>query len=151
MGKKSAGLLLYRWRGQELQVLLAHMGGPFWKNKDEGAWTLPKGEYEGEEPLEAAQREFQEETGFALPPGPYLPLAPIKQSGGKTVLAFAAEGDCDPARLESNTFEMEWPPKSGRRQSFPEVDRAAWLPLEAAKRKILKSQRPLLEELEQQL
>jgi len=151
MGKKSAGLLLYRWHGQEMEVLLAHMGGPFWKNKDEGAWTLPKGEYEAEEPLEAAQREFQEETGFALPPGPYLPLAPIKQSGGKTVLAFAAEGDCDPARLESNTFEMEWPPKSGRRQSFPEVDRAAWLPLEAAKRKILKSQRPLLEELEQQL
>jgi len=151
MGKKSAGLLLYRWHGQEMEVLLAHMGGPFWKNKDEGAWTLPKGEYEAEEPLEAAQREFQEETGFALPPGPYLPLAPIKQSGGKTVLAFAAEGDCDPARLESNTFEMEWPPKSGRRQSFPEVDRAAWLPIEAAKRKILKSQRPLLDDLKEQL
>lgn len=151
MGKQSAGLLLFRRQAEVLEVLLVHMGGPFWKNKDEGAWTLPKGEYEGEEPLEAAQREFQEETGFALPPGPYLPLAPIKQSGGKTVQAFAAEGDCDPARLESNTFEMEWPPKSGRRQSFPEVDRAAWLPLEAAKRKVLKSQRPLLEELEQQL
>lgn len=150
MPKRSAGLLLYRYREGALQVFLVHPGGPFWKNKDEGSWMIPKGEIdEGEEALPTAQREFQEETGFEPPAPPYHPLPTIRQAGGKMVEAFAVEGDCDPEQIKSNTFEMEWPPKSGRQQAFPEVDRGAWYELPAAARKILKSQRPLLDALEE--
>lgn len=150
MAKKSGGLLLYRKSSgsSEIEVLLVHPGGPFWRNKDEGAWKIPKGEFdEGEEPLAAAKREFKEELGSAPPEGDYLALTPIKQKAGKTVLAWAVEGDFDPARLESNTFECEWPPRSRRTQEFPEVDRAEWLHPEVAKRKILPAQIPLIEEL----
>jgi predicted NUDIX family NTP pyrophosphohydrolase len=149
MGKKSAGLLLYRQSsGGDLEVLLVHPGGPFWRNKDEGAWTIPKGEFDDEEePLAAAKREFEEELGAVPPQGEYLALGPIKQKGGKTVFAWSAEGDFDPAELKSNTFECEWPPRSGRTDQFPEVDRAEWLSPEMAKRKILAAQAPLIEEL----
>jgi len=148
MPKRSAGLLLYRLREGQLQVFLVHPGGPFWKNKDEGSWMIPKGEIEeGEDALPAAQREFREETGFEPPEPPYHALPIIKQRGGKVVEAFAVEGECDPGQLKSNTFEMEWPPKSGQQQAFPEVDRGAWFELPAAERKILKSQRPLLDAL----
>jgi predicted NUDIX family NTP pyrophosphohydrolase len=145
----SAGLLMYRFGAAgQLQVLLAHPGGPFWRNKDEGAWTLPKGEYEPpEEPLDAARREFAEETGFDAP-GPYLPLGEVKQKSGKRVAAWAFRGDCDPAALRCNTFEVEWPPRSGKRQSFPEIDRAQWFTLKEARGKILPAQRELLDRLE---
>jgi len=149
MPKRSAGLLIYRYREGTMEVFLVHPGGPFWKNKDEGSWMIPKGEIdEGEEALPAAQREFQEETGFEPPEPPYYPLPTIKQAGGKVVEAFAVEGDCNPEQMKSNTFDMEWPPKSGRQQAFPEVDRGAWYELPMAARKILKSQRPLLDALE---
>jgi len=145
--KTSAGILLYRRRDGILQVLLVHPGGPFWARKDAGAWSIPKGEYgAGDDPLIAAQREFVEETGFSLA-GPFLPLAPVKQPGGKIVSAWAAEGDCDPTALRSNVFPMEWPPKSGRTSDFPEVDRADWFSLSEAADKILPGQRPLLDEL----
>src|SRR5204863_5570752 len=122
MPGESAGLLLYRRRKGELEFLLVHPGGPFWKGKDAGAWSIPKGEIQpGEEPLAAAQREFEEELGIK-PQGPFIPLIAVKQKGGKTVHAWAFENDCDPAMCKSNTFEMEWPPRSGRRQQFPEVD-----------------------------
>ena len=129
-------------------MLLVHPGGPFWRNKDLGTWTIPKGEIaEGETPLEAARREFQEETG--LPPGePLIPLGEIRQAGGKFVTAWAFEGDGIPSELFSNTFEMEWPPRSGRRQQFPEIDRAGWFALPVARVKILEGQRPLLDRLE---
>jgi predicted NUDIX family NTP pyrophosphohydrolase len=145
----SAGLLMYRFGAAgQLQVLLAHPGGPFWRNKDEGAWTLPKGEYEPpEEPLDAARREFAEETGFDAP-GPSLPLGEVKQKSGKRVAAWAFRGDCDPAALRCNTFEVEWPPRSGKRQSFPEIDRAQWFTLKEARGKILPAQRELLDRLE---
>lgn len=150
MAKRSAGVVLYRFREKELQVLLLHMGGPFWKNKDEGGWTIPKGEYEGEEPpLEAAKREFIEETGFELPEGPWQELPEIRQAGGKRVQAYAVEGNCDPEQLSSNTFEMEWPPRSGRRQSFPEADRAGWFSLAEARRKMIKSQAAVLDHLKE--
>ncbi|NBC09890.1 MAG: NUDIX domain-containing protein [Bacteroidetes bacterium] len=150
MPKRSAGLLLYRYREGQIQVFLVHPGGPFWKNKDEGSWMIPKGEIdEGEEALPAAQREFREETGFELPEPPYHALPTIKQAGGKVVEAFAVEGNCDPEQIKSNTFEMEWPPKSGQQQAFPEIDRAAWHQLPTAARKMLKSQRPLLNALEE--
>jgi predicted NUDIX family NTP pyrophosphohydrolase len=150
--KKSAGLLMYRHSSDgRVQVLLAHPGGPFWHGKDEGAWTIPKGEYQApEEPLAAAQREFTEETGFAATP-PFLPLGEIVQKSGKRVTAWAVSGDGDPAQLRSNTFEMEWPPRSGRRQDFPEVDRIEWYGLEEARRKIIAAQRLLLDRLEQAL
>ena len=146
--KKSAGLLMYRRADAgSLEVLLAHPGGPFWRNKDEGAWTIPKGEYdESEDPLAAAVREFGEETGFAVSP-PLLSLGEIVQKSGKRITAWAFSGDCDPAQLRSNTFECEWPPRSGRTQSFPEIDRVEWLPLDAAKRKIIPAQCALLERL----
>jgi len=146
--KKSAGLLMYRRSGAgSLEVLLAHPGGPFWRGKDEGAWTIPKGEYDdSEDPLAAAVREFGEETGFVASP-PFLPLGEIVQKSGKHITAWASAGDCDPAQLRSNTFELEWPPRSGRRQSFPEIDRVEWLPLDAAKRKINPAQCALLERL----
>lgn len=152
MKKKSAGLLMYR-RGSDgaPQLLLAHPGGPFWRNRDEGAWSIPKGEYEdGEEPLAAAQREFMEETGFAVTP-PFLALGEVVQKSGKRILAWAFAGDCDPARLRCNTFELEWPPRSGRRQTYPEIDRVEWFGTEQARRKILPAQRPLLDRLEQAL
>ena len=143
---------MYRHSGDgSMQVLLAHPGGPFWRGKDEGAWTIPKGEYlPPEEALAAAQREFTEETGFAVTP-PFLPLGEIVQKSGKRILAWAFSGDCDPAQLSSNTFEMEWPPRSGRKQDFPEIDRIEWLSLDDARRKIIAAQRPLLDRLEQAL
>jgi predicted NUDIX family NTP pyrophosphohydrolase len=147
MAKTSAGLLLYRRRGDRLEVLLVHPGGPFWARKDEGAWSIPKGELMGgEDPLMAARREVEEETGL-VPDGTFVALTPLRQAGGKIVYAFALEGDCDPAAIRSNSFTIEWPPRSGKRREFPEVDRAAWFPLAEARRKILKSQRGLLEQL----
>jgi len=154
MPRRSAGLLLYRRRDGRTEVFLVHPGGPFWARRDEGAWSLPKGEYgEDEEPLDTARREFAEETGLE-PPGPAaaaLPLRPLRQAGGKWVHAWAVEGDCDPDAIRSNTFALEWPPRSGRQREFPEVDRAGWFDLPAARRAILKSQRPLLDELEARL
>ena len=146
--KKSAGLLMYRRNASgDIEVLLAHPGGPFWKNKDAGAWSIPKGEYETpEEPLAAALREWAEETGFAAQP-PYLPLGEIRQKNGKHVIAWAFEGDCDPARLVSNTFEIEWPPKSGRMQSFSEIDRVQWFGLDEARAKINAAQAAFVDKL----
>jgi len=146
--KRSAGILLFR-RGphRSIEVLLVHPGGPFWARKDEGAWTVPKGEHEeDEDPFEAARREFEEETSHR-PEGTFHPLAPVTQKSGKVVRAWAVEGDFDPARLRSNTFEVEWPPRSGRKREFPEVDRAAWLGLDEAARKIRPEQAPFLEEV----
>lgn len=132
--------------------MLVHPGGPFWRKKDDGAWTVPKGEFaDDEEPIAAAKREFKEETGASPPSGDYLPLKPIKQKNGKTVHAWAIEGDFDPSTLESNTFEMEWPPRSGRTQTFPEVDRAAWFAPEVARTKMLTGQPALIDELLQLL
>ena len=151
MVKLSAGLLVYRLRAEGYEVFLVHPGGPFWRNRDVGAWSIPKGEVTaGEEPLAAARRELAEETGFAAAP-PWLHLKPVRQLGGKTVLAWAAAGDFDAAAIASNTFDMEWPPRSGRMQSFPEVDRAAWFSLTEARQKILAGQVPLLEQLEKLL
>lgn len=147
MVKRSAGILLYRRRGLAVEVFLVHPGGPFWAKKDAGAWTIPKGEYlEEEDPLAAARREFQEETGFA-PPADVIALGEIKQAGGKLVTAWAAEGDCDPARLVSNTCEIEWPPRSQRKIEIPEVDRGGWFTIEQAREKMFKSQTPLLDRL----
>jgi predicted NUDIX family NTP pyrophosphohydrolase len=147
MPKTSAGLLLYRRRGGVLEFLLVHPGGPFWKNKDAGAWTIPKGQLgDNEEPLAAAIREFEEELGFK-PTGPFIELMPIKQKGGKIVRAWAVEGDCDPTQIKSNTFTMEWPPKSGKQADFPEIDRAEFFKLGEAKEKINPAQIPLLEEI----
>jgi predicted NUDIX family NTP pyrophosphohydrolase len=144
--KTSAGILLYR-RREELEVFLVHPGGPFWARKDLGAWTIPKGEVgEGEDPLAAARREFTEETGFTAS-GEFRSLKPLRQPSGKTIVAWAVEGDCDPAELRSNLFEMEWPPRSGKRKEFPEVDRGAWYPLAEARRRILTGQAPFLDEL----
>ena len=150
MTRRSAGLLMYRTRAGQVEVFLVHPGGPFCARKDAGVWSIPKGEFTDENPLEAAKREFHEETGFTAT-GEFVPLETIKQAGGKIVHAWAIEGDCDADAIESNTFEIEWPPRSGRRRSFPEVDRAAWLPLPQAREKILKSQEPLLDQLEQML
>lgn len=149
--KRSAGLLMYRIRAGAAEILLVHPGGPFWARKDLGAWSIPKGEFgPGEDPLAAARREFEEETGIQ-PGEPFLPLAAVRQPGGKEVLAWAVEGDADPAAIRSNTFSMEWPPRSGRKAEFPEVDRAGWFALGVARRKILKGQLPLLEQLERLL
>lgn len=150
--KRSAGLLMYRRTAAgEVQVLLAHPGGPFWRNKDQGAWTLPKGEYVDPEPaLDAAQREFAEETGFAVTP-PLLPLGDIVQKSGKRLSAWAFEGEGDPAQLRCNTFELEWPPRSGQRQQFPEIDRVAWFTLADARGKLLPAQVELLDRLERAL
>ena len=147
MPKRSAGILMYRRGTQGLEVLLVHPGGPFWARKDLGAWSIPKGEYsEREDPLAVAIREFEEETG-TRPRGELHPLGDVTQPGRKVVTAFALEGDFDPATLRSNTFEMEWPPKSGRKASFPEVDRAQWFSLETAREKILRGQRELVDRL----
>ena len=147
MPKRSAGLLLYRRHGGALELLLVHPGGPFWARKDDGAWSIPKGEYEtGEESLAVAKREFAEEVGM-LPDGDVVDLGEVTQPGRKIVRAFALEGDFDVAELKSNTFDIEWPPKSGRRRSFPEVDRAEWFAPDEARRKILAGQRPFIERL----
>ena len=146
----SAGLLAYR-RRNEIEVLLAHPGGPFWAKKDDGAWTIPKGLVEpGDDLLAAARREFTEETGFVAG-GDLTPLTPVRQKNGKTVHAWAFAGDLDLAGFASNTFEIEWPPKSGRRQQFPEVDRVAYFPLSVAATKIITYQRPFLAEIGQRL
>lgn len=151
MPRRSAGLLMYRRSGAGLEVLLVHPGGPFWANKDRGAWSIPKGEYAAdEEPLLAAQREFVEETG-ARPHGAFAPLGEIRQPGGKHVVAWALEGDFDPATLVAVTFELEWPPRSGRTGAFPEVDRAGWFSPQEARERILPAQRPFIDRLEQLL
>lgn len=151
MSKKSAGLLLFRETPGGLEVLLVHPGGPFWAKKDEGAWSIPKGEFgEDEDPLTAARREFEEETGFTAV-GDVIPLEPLRQSSGKVVYAWAMRRNLDPSGLKSNTFSMEWPPKSGKQQEFPEIDRAAWFPIEIAKRKIMKGQVDFLAQLEDNL
>jgi predicted NUDIX family NTP pyrophosphohydrolase len=148
MTKKSAGLLMYRHRAEGLQVLLVHMGGPFWEKKDEGAWSIPKGEYgDDEETLAAARREFEEETGLPSA-GPFTALTPVRQSSVKTVSAWAFEGDCDPAQIKSNTFSLQWPPGSGQWRQYPEADRAEWFTIPNAKEKIVKGQVALLEEFE---
>lgn len=136
MSKTSAGLILFRGRGEGLEILLVHPGGPFWKKKDDGAWFIPKGELNPEEDaLAAATREFQEETGLK-PEGAFLPLGSVRQKSGKTIFAWAFEGDCEPTTLRSNTFKMEWPPKSGRQEEFPEVDRAAFFDERQASQKM---------------
>ena len=147
--KLSAGLLLYRRSHNDdvitLEVLLGHMGGPFWARKDEGAWSMPKGEYgPDEDPFAAAKREFEEELGSAPPEVDYRELGSVSQSGGKLVTAWAAEADFDAAAAVSNTFELEWPPRSGRLESFPEIDRAGWFTAEVARAKLVKGQRPLI-------
>ncbi len=148
MPKVSAGLLMDRFRSGRLEVLLVHPGGPYWRNKDSGAWTIPEGEPAAEEELLAvAQREFTEETGL-VPRAPYTPLTPIKQRGGKVVHAWAFEGDCDPEAIRSNTFTLEWPPRSGKMMTFPEVDRAGFFDVAEAKRRINITQGALLDELE---
>lgn len=144
---RSAGIMLFR-RAPELQVLLGHMGGPFFARRDAGAWTIPKGQCEDDEsPQDAARREFSEETGLAVPDGDLLPLGEVRQSGGKVVVAWALEGDLDVAAVEPGTFEMEWPRGSGRVQAFPEMDRFAWLGPGAASAKILSAQRTFLDRL----
>ncbi len=151
MSKQSAGLLLYRRRQGKLEVFLVHPGGPFWGHKDAGAWSIPKGEHGPEEdPLAAARREFTEETGFTAA-GPFLTLTPLKQKSGKLIQAYACAGEADPGGLTSNTFSLEWPPHSGQRQEFPEVDRAAWFPLAEATEKIHPGQAGFLLELARRL
>ncbi|WP_326565630.1 NUDIX domain-containing protein [Amycolatopsis rhabdoformis] len=146
--KHSAGLLLFRRRA-EVEVLLAHMGGPFWAKKDDAAWSLPKGELEdGEDPESAARREFSEELGLPAPDGSWLPLGDVRQSG-KVVTAWAVEAELDPAAVVPGTFSLEWPPRSGRTQEFPEVDRVEWFGLEAARVKLVKGQRAFLDRLEE--
>jgi len=147
MPQRSAGILMYRRASGVVEVLLVHPGGPFWAKKDDGAWTIPKGLYgPGEDALAAAQREFTEETG-ATPAGAFISLGDFRQSSTKTVSAWAVEGEFDPAKLTSNSFSLEWPPRSGRPQEFPEIDRAAWFSPEDARRKILKGQVAILDAL----
>jgi len=148
MPKTSAGVLLYRRSESGLQVLIGHMGGPFWARKDDAAWSIPKGEYGlGEDPSAVALREFEEETGSPLPASDLVPLGDVRQSGGKVLTAWAAEGDLEADATTSNTFELEWPPRSGRVQQFPEIDRTAWVPVEVARTKLVKGQVPLLDRL----
>lgn len=146
--KRSAGIVLFRRTETGVEVLLGHMGGPYWERKDAGAWTIPKGEIEpDEDPLAVAKREFEEEFGCPVPATEFVDLGEIRQSGGKTVQAWAVEGDLDAATIVSNTFELEWPPKSGRIRTFPEIDRAAWFDLESARAVIISGQRQLLDRL----
>src|SRR5688500_10739527 len=148
MARKSAGILLWKREQHSMLVLLAHPGGPFWKNKDAGAWSIPKGEYDdAEEPLAAAKREFAEELG-ALPAGEATPLGEIRQKAGKVVTAFALEGEFDCATFQCNSFEIEWPPNSGKRASFPEIDQAQWFSLDEARRRINPAQAELIDRLE---
>jgi predicted NUDIX family NTP pyrophosphohydrolase len=149
--KQSAGLLLHRETSGRIEVFLVHPGGPFWAKKDDGAWSIPKGEFEeGEDALKAAKREFCEETGVVVT-GEFQPLSPLKQRSGKMVYAWMVRGDVDPAGLKSNTFSIEWPRGSGQLQEFPEVDRAEWFHLALARRKILPGQLPFLDQLEVQV
>jgi len=148
MPKCSAGILLYRKAGSGIELLLVHPGGPFWAKKDQGAWSIPKGEHAADEdPLAAAKREFTEEVGNVPPEGPYLDLGSVAQPGHKTIAAFATEGKFDPASLKSNLFEMEWPPKSGLMQSFPEIDRAEWFTPNVAREKIHTRQAHFIDQL----
>jgi predicted NUDIX family NTP pyrophosphohydrolase len=151
MAKTSAGILLFRRHGDSIEVFLVHPGGPYWARKDEGAWSIPKGEAEtGDDLLARATLEFAQETGFAVE-GPFRPLEPVTQAGGKIVHAWAVEGDADAVKIRSNTFSLEWPPRSGRTMEFPEVDRAGWFDLATARGKINKGQWPLLEQLKRLL
>jgi predicted NUDIX family NTP pyrophosphohydrolase len=146
--KLSAGLLVYKYHNDELKVLLVHPGGPFWAKKDMASWSIPKGEYrEGEDPLEVAYREFKEETGQKPPKGKPLELGSIKQPSGKLITTWAIKGDIDVSNVESNYFEMEWPPRSGQIQKFPEIDKAEWFDLKTARLKILPGQKSFLEKL----
>jgi predicted NUDIX family NTP pyrophosphohydrolase len=149
--KKSAGILMYRKVNSNVEVLLVHPGGPFYRNKDQNAWTIPKGEFDDiEDPFMAATREFLEETGYQ-PEGKFLELSAVKQNGNKWVHTWAIEGDLDARYIRSNTFSMEWPPKSGKQQDFPEIDKAEWFTPEEAKEKIIKGQVPIIEELMKKL
>jgi predicted NUDIX family NTP pyrophosphohydrolase len=151
MAKRSAGILMYRWRDRRPELFLVHPGGPFWAKKDDGAWSIPKGLYEeGEDPLAAAKREFEEETG-CVPQGRFFELGSFKQPSGKQIIAWGLEGDFVLTEFQSNLFSMEWPPRSGAVQDFPEADRAAWLSPHEAMRKILKGQRPILATLLERL
>jgi predicted NUDIX family NTP pyrophosphohydrolase len=152
MARRSAGLLLYRKVDGAPEVLLVHPGGPYWARRDEGAWSIPKGEVEpGEEPLDVARREFKEELGSDPPESPVVALGEVRQPGGKLVIAWALHGDFDADAVQSNTFTLEWPRGSGRIQAFPEVDRAGWFPLAEARGKLLKGQLPLLDRLAEML
>jgi predicted NUDIX family NTP pyrophosphohydrolase len=152
MAKRSAGILLYRGKGAGLELLLVHPGGPFWAKKDLGAWSIPKGEYEeGEDPLAVARREFEEELGSPAPAGDAIELGELEQPSRKLITAYAIEGDVDVGTLSSNLFEMEWPPKTGRLQFFPEVDRAQWFTVKEARDKILPGQRPFIDRLLERL
>jgi predicted NUDIX family NTP pyrophosphohydrolase len=152
MAKRSAGILLYRGEGAAREILLVHPGGPFWMKKDKGAWSIPKGEYaEGEDALAVAKREFEEELGSPPPQGEFVSLGEFVQPSRKRITAFAVAGDFDPETLKSNRFELEWPPKSGRMQSFPEVDRAQWFTLAEAREKIQAGQAPFIDRLAEQL
>jgi predicted NUDIX family NTP pyrophosphohydrolase len=150
MSKQSSGILLYRQKNDQLEVLLVHPGGPFWKKKDLGAWSIPKGEFEDEDALSAAKREFEEETGMAVD-GEMMALTPQEQKGGKVVHAWAVEGDLNPEQIRSNTFEMEWPPRSGKKQEFPEIDRAEWFAVRTALQKINRAQAAFIQELIEKL
>jgi len=152
VAKRSAGILLYRVAGGAPEVLLVHPGGPYWARKDAGAWSIPKGEYEdGEDPQSCALREFDEETGVELPPGELAELGSVKQKSGKVVTAWAAEGDLDAGAVTSNTFTMEWPPRSGTTAEFPEVDRAGWFEIETAREKLVPAQTEFLDRLLERL
>jgi predicted NUDIX family NTP pyrophosphohydrolase len=152
VAKRSAGILLYRVARGAPEVLLVHPGGPYWARKDAGAWSIPKGEYEdGEDPRSCALREFEEETGVELPPGGLAELGSVKQKSGKVVTAWAAEGDLDAGAVTSNTFTMEWPPRSGRTSEFPEIDRAGWFEMEAAREKLVPAQTEFLDRLRERL
>lgn len=147
MAKTSAGIALYRVREEAVELFLVHMGGPFWSKKDDGAWTFPKGEYEeGDDPLDAARREFREETGFGID-GTFVALEAVTQRGGKMIQLWAVEGDIDADAIHSNTFSMEWPPRSGKTAEFPEVDRAAWFSLGEARRKLVPGQVAFVDQL----
>lgn len=151
MTARSAGILLYRHHSGELQVFLVHMGGPYWSHKDAGAWSIPKGEYGShEEPLQAARREFEEETGLPVT-GPFLPLEAVRQHNGKQVTAWAMQGDFDPTQLRSNLFSLEWPPRSGKMQQFPEADRGEWFSIDAARHRMIAGQALLLDQLSARL
>ncbi|MBS1600653.1 MAG: NUDIX domain-containing protein [Bacteroidetes bacterium] len=146
MSKKSAGILLYRFTNKELQVMLVHPGGPFWKNKDDGSWSIPKGEFTDEDPLSAAIREFREEMGMGVD-GEFIPLSPVKQKSGKLIFAFALEHDIDVTKIKSNHFELEWPPHSGKKTQFPEIDRADWFFVDEALKKMNAAQANLIKQL----
>jgi predicted NUDIX family NTP pyrophosphohydrolase len=152
VAKRSAGILLYRLAGGAAEVLLVHPGGPYWARRDSGVWSIPKGEYEeGDDPRACALREFEEETGEPLPPSELIDLGSVRQKSGKVVTAWAAEGDVDADAISSNTFEMEWPPRSGRTAEFPEVDRAGWFEIEKAREKLVPAQAQLLDRLLERL